>query len=228
MNQGDYAMTKRIKRGGVIGAGVMGAAIAAHMANVGIETILLDIVPPELTEDDKKKGYTKESKVFRNKFAKNGLDTVLNSKPASLYLPKDAKLITIGNMEDDLELFGEVDWIIEVVLEHVSIKKSVFEKLETVMSPGTIITSNTSGILAQTLCEGRSENFRKYFAITHFFNPPRYMKLLEIVPGPDTLPEVIEILSKTSEDVLGKGVVYAKDTPNFVANRVGVYTCFVS
>ncbi len=217
-------MNKRIKTAGVIGAGVMGAAIAAHLANVGIETILLDIVPPELTKDDEKKGYTKKSKAFRNKFAKNGLDRTLKAKPASFYLPESAKLIAIGNMEDDLGLLSKVDWIIEVVLESVDIKKSIFEKVETVMSPGAIITSNTSGILAQTLCEGRSENFRKYFAITHFFNPPRYMKLLEIVPGPDTLPEVIEIISKTSEDVLGKGVVYAKDTPNFVANRIGVFS----
>ena len=216
-------MNKKIKKAGVIGAGVMGATIAAHMANVGIEVILLDIVPPELTEEDKKKGHTKESKAFRNRFAKNGLDTALKSKPASFYVAENAKLITIGNMEDDLGLLSEVDWIIEVVVERLDIKKSVFEKIETVMSPRTIITSNTSGILAETLYEGRSENFRKHFAITHFFNPPRYMKLLEIVPGPDTRPEVIDILAETSEKVLGKGVVYAKDTPNFVANRIGVY-----
>jgi 3-hydroxyacyl-CoA dehydrogenase len=217
-------MNKRIRKAGVIGAGVMGAAIAAQMANVGIEVILLDIVPPELTEDDEKKGYTKESKEFRNKFIKKGLDTAVKSKPASFYLPENAKLIAIGNMEDDIGLLSEVDWIVEVVVERLDIKKSVFEKIETVMSPGTIITSNTSGILAQALCEGRSEDFRRHFAITHFFNPPRYMKLIEIVPGPDTLPEIMEILAETSEKVLGKGVVFAKDTPNFVANRIGVFS----
>jgi 3-hydroxyacyl-CoA dehydrogenase len=217
-------MNTRIRTAGVIGAGVMGAAIAAHMANVGIKVILLDVVPSELTEDDKQKGYTNESREFRNKFTAKGLDTALKSKPASFYLPENAKLITIGNMEDDIGLLGEVDWIIEVVVERLDIKKSVFEKIEAVMSPGTIVTSNTSGILAQALSEGRPEDFRKHFAITHFFNPPRYMKLIEIVPGPDTLSEVMEILRETSEKVLGKGAVFAKDTPNFVANRIGVFS----
>lgn len=217
-------MNKGIKKAGVIGAGVMGAAIAAHMANVGLEVILLDIVPPELTEDDEKNGYTKESKAFRNKFVTKGLDTALKSKPASFYVPENAKLIAVGNMEDDIGMLSEVDWIIEVVVERLDIKRSVFEKIERVMSPGTIVTSNTSGILAQALCDGRSEDFRKHFAITHFFNPPRYMKLIEIIPGPDTLPEVMEVLSGTSETVLGKGVVFAKDTPNFVANRIGVFS----
>jgi 3-hydroxyacyl-CoA dehydrogenase len=219
-------MEKRIKRAGVIGAGVMGATIAAHMANVGIETILLDIVPPELTDDDKKKGLTKESKKFRDKFGQNGLNTALKSKPASFYVPENARLITIGNIEDNLEWLSDVDWIIEVVVERLDIKKSLFEKIETVLTPGTLITSNTSGISAKAMCEDRTENFRKHFAITHFFNPPRYMKLLEIVPSPDTLPEVIEILADTCEKVLGKGVVYAKDTPNFVANRIGTYNMF--
>jgi len=219
-------MEKKIKKAGVIGAGVMGATIAAQMANVGIETILLDIVPPELTEDDKKKGLAEESKEFRNKFGRIGLNTALNSRPASFYVPEYAKLITIGNTEDNLGWLSDVDWIIEVVVERLDIKKEVFEKIESVLAPGTIVTSNTSGIPAQTMCEGRSENFRKYFAITHFFNPPRYMKLLEIVPGPDTLPEVVELLAETCEKALGKGIVYAKDTPNFVANRIGTYSVF--
>jgi 3-hydroxyacyl-CoA dehydrogenase len=219
-------MERKIKKAGVIGAGVMGATIAAQLANVGIETILLDIVPPELTDDDKKKGLTLESKGFRNKFAQKGLEGALKSKPASFYVGENARLITTGNLEDNLEWLNEVDWIIEVVVERLDIKKAVFEKIETVMNPGTLITSNTSGISAKAMCEGRSENFRKYFAITHFFNPPRYMKLLEIVQGPDTLPEVIEILAETCEKVLGKGVVYAKDTPNFVGNRIGSYSMF--
>jgi 3-hydroxyacyl-CoA dehydrogenase len=219
-------MSKKIKSAGVLGAGVMGATIAAQLANVGIETILLDIVPPEMTEDDKKKGLTEESKGFRNKFANNGLQIALKSKPASFYLPVNAGLITVGNLEDDLERLKDVDWIVEVVVERLDIKKDVFEKIETILRPGTIITSNTSGIPAKDMCEDRSEDFRKHFAITHFFNPPRYMKLLEIVPNPDTLPEVVEILAETCEKVLGKGIVYAKDTPNFVANRIGIYSMF--
>jgi 3-hydroxyacyl-CoA dehydrogenase len=217
-------MEKKIKRAGVIGAGVMGATIAAQLANVGVETVLLDIVLPELTEDDKKKGLTKESKKFRNKLAQNGVNTALKSKPASFYLPENAKLITIGNLEDNLERLSDVDLIIEVVVELLKIKKSVFEKIESVLTPGTIVTSNTSGISAADMCEGRSEVFRKHFAITHFFNPPRYMKLLEIVPGPDTLPGIVEVLAETCEKIVGKGIVYAKDTPNFVANRIGTYS----
>jgi 3-hydroxyacyl-CoA dehydrogenase len=219
-------MRKKIERVGVLGAGVMGATIAAQLANVGIETILLDIVPPEFTEEDKKKGLTEESKAFRNKFAQKGLDTALKSKPASFYVPENARLITMGNLEDDLEKLKDVDWIIEVVVERLDIKKVVFEKMEGVRTPGTIVTSNTSGIPAKDMCEGRSEDFQKYFAITHFFNPPRYMKLLEIVPGPDTLPEVIEVLAEMCEKMLGKGIVYAKDTPNFIANRVGIFSMF--
>ncbi len=219
-------MEKKIKKAGVIGAGVMGATIAAQLANVGIETFLLDIIPPELTDDDKKKGLTRESKAFRDKFGQNGLNIALKSKPASFYVPENAKLMTIGNLEDNLEWLSDVDWIIEVVVERLDIKKIVFEKIETVLKPGTIITSNTSGISAKAMSEDRTENFRKHFAITHFFNPPRYMKLLEIVPNPDTLPEVIETLADICEKVLGKGVVYAKDTSNFVANRIGTYNMF--
>ena len=219
-------MDKKIKKAGVIGAGVMGATIAAQLANVGIETVLLDIVPPELTKGDKKKGLTTESSDFRNKFGKNGLKGALKSKPASFYIPENAKLVSIGNLEDDLELLKGVDWIIEVVVERLDIKRNVFEKVESVLRPGTIITSNTSGIPAKEMCDGRTEDFKKHFAITHFFNPPRYMKLLEIVPGPDTLPEVVDILAEVCEKVVGKGIVYAKDTPNFVANRIGTFSMF--
>ncbi|MEJ2023876.1 MAG: 3-hydroxyacyl-CoA dehydrogenase NAD-binding domain-containing protein, partial [Deltaproteobacteria bacterium] len=219
-------MEKKLKKAGVIGAGVMGATIAAQLANVGIETILLDIVPPQLTEDDKKKGLTKEDPVFRNRFSRNGVQGALKSKPASFYIPENAKLITIGNLEDNLSWLSEVDWIIEVVVERLDIKQSVFEKIESVLSPDTVITSNTSGISAAAMCEGRSDAFREHFAITHFFNPPRYMKLLEIVPGPDTLPEVIDTLAEVCERIVGKGVVYAKDTPNFIANRIGIFGMF--
>ena len=219
-------MDRKIEKAGVIGAGVMGATIAAQLANVGIETTLLDIVLPELGEDDKKKGLTRESKAFRNKLSQKGLEGALKSKPASFYVPENAKRITIGNMEDDLEKLKEVDWIIEVVVERLDIKQKVFETLETVLTPGTIITSNTSGIPCKAMCEGRSEEFRKHFAITHFFNPPRYMKLLELVPGPDTLPEVVDTLAECCDKVVGKGIVYAKDTPNFVANRIGTFSMF--
>ena len=219
-------MEKKLKKAGVIGAGVMGATIAAQLANVGIETVLLDIVPPQLTEDDKKKGLTQENPLFRNRFSQNGVQGALKSKPASFYIPENARLITIGNLEDNLSWLSEVDWIIEVVVERLDIKQSVFEKIESVLSPGTVITSNTSGISAAAMCEGRSDAFREHFAITHFFNPPRYMKLLEIVPGPDTLPEVIDTLAEVCERIVGKGVVYAKDTPNFIANRIGIFGMF--
>jgi 3-hydroxyacyl-CoA dehydrogenase len=221
--KGGLFMDNKIKTAGVIGAGVMGATIAAQLANVGIETVLLDIVPPELSEADKKKGLTEDSPSFRNRFAQNGLDTALKSRPASFYVPENAKLVTLGNLKDHLELLGRVDWIIEVVVELLDIKKQVYEQVESVRAPGTLVTSNTSGIPAAKLVEDRSDDFRKHFAITHFFNPPRYMKLLEIVPCPDTLPQVIERLAQTCEKTLGKGVVYAKDTPNFVANRIGTY-----
>ena len=217
-------MSRKIKRAGVIGAGVMGATIAAQLANVGIETLLLDIVPRELTDEDKKKGLTEESTAFRNKLAINGLETALKSKPASFYVSENAKRVQVGNLEDDLDKLREVDWIVEVVVERLDIKQSVFEKIESVLEPGTLVTSNTSGISAKAMAEGRSETFRKHFAITHFFNPPRYMKLLEIVPCEDTLPEVLETLAETCEKVVGKGVVWAKDTPNFIANRIGVYS----
>lgn len=221
-------MARSIKKCAVIGAGVMGATIAAQLANVGIETLLIDIVLPELDDEDRKSGITRESREFRDKLARKGLDGSLNSRPASFYVKKNARLITIGNMEDDIQQLRDVDWIIEVVVERLDIKKSVFEKIETVLEPGTIITSNTSGISAKDLCEGRSEKFRNHFAITHFFNPPRYMKLLEIVPGPDAMPEVIELLAQTCERVLGKGIVYGKDTPNFVANRIGTFSMLYS
>ncbi|MCP4602956.1 MAG: 3-hydroxyacyl-CoA dehydrogenase/enoyl-CoA hydratase family protein [Proteobacteria bacterium] len=217
-------MEKKIEKAGVIGAGVMGATIAAHLSNVGIETVLLDILPPGgLTEKEKKKGLTEESPEFRNRLGKIGVDIALKSKPASFYISDTQKLIKVGNLKDNLDWLGEVDWIIEVVVEDIKIKDIVFKQIETVLKPGTVVTSNTSGIFAEAMCEGRSETFRKHFAITHFFNPPRYMKLLEIVPGPDTLPEVTKALAEVCENRLGKGVVWAKDTPNFVANRVGIF-----
>jgi len=220
-------MEKKVRQAGVIGAGVMGAAIAAQLANVGIKTVLLDIVPAELSVEDKRKGLTEESVEFRSSLAAKGIQRAKNSRPASFYLPEYANRITIGNLKDDLERLQYVDWIIEAVVERIEIKKSVFQQLEPFISADTMITSNTSGISVAALCEGRTEIFRQNFAITHFFNPPRYMKLLEIIPGPETRPQVLERLSRVSEKILGKGVVVGKDTPNFIANRIGVFSMFV-
>jgi 3-hydroxyacyl-CoA dehydrogenase len=216
-------MDKRIRKAGVIGAGVMGANIAAQLANVGIETLLLDIVPVP-TEDEIKQGIDLNSPEFRNRLAEKGLENARKASPASFYISRNEDLITTGNLEDDIDKLKDVQLIIEAVVENSGIKRDLYKKLDKILNPGTIITSNTSGISAETLCEGLSENFRRYFAITHFFNPPRYMKLLEVVPGPDTLPEVIELIVENCENFVGKRVVYAKDTPNFIANRIGVYS----
>jgi len=216
-------MGTRIKKAAVIGAGIMGSAIAAQLANVGIETLLLDIVPPELSAEDKKRGLTKKSREFRNKLARNGLKKALKSSPAAFYIKRKAALVTTGNMEDDLRNLNQADWIIEAVVEKLDIKQQVFKKIESVLKSGTIVTSNTSGLSAAAMSAGRSDEFKKHFAVTHFFNPPRYMKLIEIVPGPDTDPAVLSALAMTCESLLGKGIVYAKDTPNFVANRIGVF-----
>ncbi len=218
-------MENNIKKAAVVGAGVMGATIAAQLANVGIETLLLDILPPKgLSKEDEQKGLNEASPAYRNKLALAGVAGALKAKPASFYLPENAKRIRTGNLVDDLELLRGVEWIIEVVVERLDIKQSVFEKIESVLEPGVVVSSNTSGISAAAMCAGRSDRFRQHFLITHFFNPPRYMALLEIVPGPDTLPEVTRRLTEVCERQVGKGVVSAKDTPNFAANRIGVFS----
>ncbi|MCL6635360.1 MAG: 3-hydroxyacyl-CoA dehydrogenase [Peptococcaceae bacterium] len=214
---------RRIDRAAVLGSGVMGAAIAAHLANVGIPTYLLDIVPPQLTEEDKQKGLTAENHVFRNRFAVKAKEMLLKAKPAPLYVPENAALITPGNFEDHLGWLAEADWIIEVVVERLDIKQDLLKKVEKVRKPGSIVSSNTSGISINKMSEGLSEEFRRHFLGTHFFNPPRYMQLLEIIPGCDTLPEVTSFMMDFGSRVLGKGVVLCKDTPNFIANRIGVY-----
>jgi len=213
----------KIKRAAVLGAGVMGAAIAGHLANVGIPTYLLDIVPRELTEEEKKKGLTLDDPRVRNRLAQAGKDRLLKEKPSPLYHRDAANLITVGNLEDDLDKLGEVDWIVEAVVENLKIKQELYAKVERVWKPGTIVSSNTSGISIRAMVEGRSEEFRAHFLGTHFFNPPRYMKLLEIIPTEATRPEIVAEMKAFAEDVLGKGVVMAKDTPNFIANRIGVY-----
>ncbi|GAC1359316.1 MAG: 3-hydroxyacyl-CoA dehydrogenase/enoyl-CoA hydratase family protein [Ktedonobacteraceae bacterium] len=204
-------MAYQVRKAAVIGAGVMGAAIAAHLANVGIPSLLLDIVPSNAPED-------------RNIVARTGLDKALKSRPASFYSKRGAQLVTIGNIEDDLHKLADVDWIIEAIIERPDIKQALYSKLEPVISPTAIITSNTSGLPAHLLIEGRSEGFRQRFMITHFFNPVRYMRLLELVPTVDTDPALLTFMSQFGTEVLGKGVVLCKDTPNFIANRIGTYS----
>ena len=216
-------MKRSINKAAVLGAGVMGATIAGHLANVGIPTYLLDIVPNQLTPDEEKKGLTLESPQVRNRFATSGIQQILKAKPAPLYVPENAALLTPGNFEDNLNVLAECDWIIEVVVERLDIKQGLLKKVESVRKPGAIVSSNTSGISINSMCEGLSPEFKQHFLGTHFFNPPRYMKLLEIIPGNDTLPEITEYMRSFGEKVLGKGMVICKDTPNFIANRIGVY-----
>jgi len=221
-------MERKIRKAAVLGSGVMGAGIAAHLANVGIPTYLLDIVPRELTADESQKGLTLTDAVVRNRIAQAGKDRLLKDKPASLYDKKNVDLIRVGNFEDHLSVLGEVDWIIEVVVENLEVKKSVFALVEAHRKPGTIVSSNTSGVSINEMAEGRSDDFRKHFLGTHFFNPPRYLKLLEIIPGDDTEPAVVDFMMHFGEQALGKGTVLCKDTPNFIANRIGTYGLQVS
>ncbi len=221
-------MERKIKKAVVLGAGVMGAGIAAHLANVGIPVYLLDIVPKELTKEEVAKGLTLESMEFRNRFAQLGKEKIIKAKPAALYSVQDADLITIGNMEDHLAFLKEADWIIEVVVENLQVKKQVLEMVEKYRKPTAIVSTNTSGVSINRMVEDRSKEFKQNFLGTHFFNPPRYMKLLEIIPGNDTDEEVLKFMAEFSEKVLGKGVVFAKDTPNFVANRIGTFGLMVT
>jgi 3-hydroxyacyl-CoA dehydrogenase len=217
---------KEIKKAAVLGAGVMGATIAAHLANVGIPSYLLDIVPRELTPDEEKKGLTLESPAVRNRFSIAGKEGLIQKKPGPmnpLYQNASADLITPGNFEDDMDKLAHVDWVIEVIVERMDIKKMIFKKVEENWTPGTIVSSNTSGLSINEMVSECSEEFRKYFLGTHFFNPPRHMKLLEIIPCKETLKEVLDYMNIFSDKVLGKGVVFAKDTPNFIANRIGTY-----
>lgn len=217
-------MKRIIKKVAVVGSGVMGSGIACHFANIGLEVLLLDIVPRELTPEEEKKGLTLESPAVRNKIANMHLANALKSKPSPIYNQKFASRISTGNIEDDLVKIKDCDWVIEVVIERLDIKKSVFEQIEKYRKPGTLITSNTSGIPMHLMSEGRSEDFQKHFCGTHFFNPPRYLQLFEIIPGPKTDPTVLEFFQKYSNLFLGKTPVLCKDTPGFIGNRVGVYS----
>jgi 3-hydroxyacyl-CoA dehydrogenase len=216
-------MKRTIKKVAVIGSGIMGSGIACHFANIGVEVLLLDIVPRELTEAEQKKGLTLESKAVRNRIVNDHLATALKSKPSPIYHQKFAERITTGNTTDDLPKIATADWIIEVVIERLDIKKQVFEQIEKFRKPGTIITSNTSGIPIHFMSEGRSEDFQQHFCGTHFFNPARYLKLFEIIPGPKTSQAVLDFLNEYGEKFLGKTSVVAKDTPAFIGNRIGIY-----
>ena len=216
-------MTRRIKKVAIIGSGIMGSGIACHFANIGVEVLLLDIVPRELNDKEKAKGLTLEDKAVRNRLVNDALTASLKSKPSPIYSKKFAERITTGNLEDDIAKVADVDWIMEVVVERLDIKKIVFEKLEKYRTPGTLITSNTSGIPIKFMNEGRSEDFQKHFAVTHFFNPPRYLKLFEVVPGPNCDPAVTDFLMEYGDKFLGKTSVLAKDTPAFIGNRIGIF-----
>lgn len=202
----------------------MGSGIACHFANIGVEVLLLDIVPRELNDREKAKGLTLKDPSVRNRLVNDSLTAALKSKPSPIYNQDFAKRITTGNLEDDIAKVGQVDWIIEVVVERLDIKKQVFENLEKYRKPGTLITSNTSGIPIHFMSEGRSEDFQQHFCGTHFFNPARYLKLFEIIPGPKTKPEVLEFLNGYGEQFLGKTSVVAKDTPAFIGNRIGIFS----
>lgn len=198
------------KKVAVLGAGVMGSGIAAHLAGAGCDVLLLDIVPPD-------------GKSPRNAFSQGGLEKALKAKPAAFFHPRDAERITVGNFDDDLAAAAQCDLVIEVVKEDLEVKRKLFAKLEPLLGERTVVTSNTSGLPIAQLMEGRSPSLRRRFLVTHFFNPVRYMKLLELVPGTDTDPAILEKVARFGSDVLGKGIVYGKDTPNFVANRIGVF-----
>jgi len=216
--------TRRIKKIAIIGSGIMGSGIACHFANIGVDVLLLDIVPRELNDREKAKGLTLEDKVVRNRIVNNSLTTSLKSKPSPIYHPSFASRITTGNLDDDITKVKDVDWIMEVVVERLDIKQQVFEKLEKYRAPGTLITSNTSGIPIHFMSEGRSEDFQKHFCGTHFFNPARYLKLFEIIPGPKTDTSVLSFLNGYGEKFLGKTSVVAKDTPAFIGNRIGIFS----
>ncbi|SDM96325.1 3-hydroxyacyl-CoA dehydrogenase [Fictibacillus solisalsi] len=221
-------MAITIQKAAVLGSGVMGAGIAAHLANVGIPTLLLDMVPRELSDAEKSKGLTEESPQYRNRLTLQAKERMLKQKPAPLAVKENLDLISVGNFTDDLSKLNDVDWIIEVVVERLDVKRQIFEQVEQFRKKGSIISSNTSGISIDAMAMDRSDDFKRHFLGTHFFNPPRYLKLLEIIPTDDTSPEVVSFMKGFGENILGKGVVVAKDTPNFIANRIGTYGLMVT
>lgn len=217
-------MQRHINNVAVLGSGVMGSAIACHFANIGVQVLLLDIVPRELTPKEKEKGLTLDDKEVRNRIVNTDLQKALKSNPSPIYHKKFASRISTGNLEDDIEKISKVDWIIEVVTEKLEIKQQVFDQIEKHRKKGTLVSSNTSGIPIHLMSKDRSEDFQQHFCGTHFFNPPRYLRLLEIIPGPKTSPAVLEFLNSYGEKFLGKQTVVAKDTPAFIGNRIGIFS----
>ncbi len=209
-------MIRKVRKAAVIGSGIMGGGIAALLAGAGVNVQLLDIVPFDLKDEEK------NDPAARNRIVKAGLDAALASAPSLFFNKKDAALISIGNLEDDIETLSDCDWIVEVVVENLKIKRELFKKIEKIRKPGSIVTSNTSGIPLKDISQGFSKEFKEHFMGTHFFNPVRYMHLLELIPGADTLPEILDFIAGFGEKNLGKGIVWAKDTPNFVGNRIGI------
>lgn len=217
-------MNRAIKKVAVLGSGIMGSRIACHFANIGVEVLLLDIVPKELTAEEQAKALTLENKTVRNRIVNSALDTAVKSNPSPVFTKKVLNKISTGNFEDNMKDIASCDWTIEVVIENLDIKKKVYDQVEQFRKPGTLITSNTSGIPIHLMTEGRSDDFKARFCGTHFFNPPRYLRLLEIIPTPDTDPDVIDFLMHYGDKFLGKTTVLCKDTPAFIANRIGVYS----
>ena len=216
-------MNKNISKVAVLGSGIMGSGIACHFANIGVEVLLLDICPKELNENEVKQNLSLNSSKVKNRIVNDMFQKCIKSRPSPIYNKKFLDRIKLGNFEDDIDKINEVDWIIEVVVEKLDIKKSVFDLVEKHRKTGTIITSNTSGIPIRLMNEGRSDDFKECFAITHFFNPPRYLNLFEVVPGPDCKKEILDFLLDYGEKFLGKTSVLAKDTPAFIGNRIGIF-----
>ncbi len=216
-------MKRSIRKVAVLGSGVMGSAIACHFANIGCQVLLMDIAPKEITEEEKAKGLTLESKAVKNKIVQSSFDRSIKSNPGPLYSKKSISRISLGNFADDMPRIKECDWTIEVVVENLEIKKKVYEEVEKYRKPGSLITSNTSGIPIHLMAAGRSDDFKKNFCGSHFFNPPRYLRLLEIIPTEYTDLDTINFLMHYGDLHLGKTTVLCKDTPAFIANRIGVY-----
>ena len=216
-------MVHRIEHVAVIGSGTMGGAIAAHFANAGLPVVLLDIVPNKLTAEEEKKKLTLSHPAVRNRIVNAGLEAVKKAKPAALFTPQTVDRITVGNLEDNFDRLREADLILEAIVENLGIKRQLMERIDAVRQSDCIVTTNTSGIPIGAIAEGRSESFQAHFLGTHFFNPPRYLKLLEVIPSVQTSPEVVAEVKGFGERVLGKGVVVCKDRPNFVANRIGTF-----
>ena len=217
-------MKRIIKKVAVLGSGIMGSRIACHFANIGVDVLLLDIAPKELGEEEKKKNLSLDSTEVKNRIVNSSLQTALKSNPSPIYKKSFASRIKTGNFTDNLKDISNADWIIEAVIENAEIKKQLFAEVEKYRKPGALITSNTSGIPLAVLGEGRSDDFKKHFCGTHFFNPPRYLRLLEIIPTPETDKEVINFLVHYGDLHLGKSTIICKDAPAFIANRIGVYS----